>query len=449
MSIIILVGFAAITLWSLVAHRFERSGVAGPAALAAVGALIVLVDVPGFEEAIDSSVALHVVELVLAVLLFVDACEVKGGVFGGEGRMLSRLVLIALPLSLILVVLSGLLLLPELNAAVLFVVACVIMPTDFAPAVALLRSPRIPPRVRQILNVESGYNDGLISPLFGMSLAVVVALPALAEVLEYGSTATEAEEDGLMRNIADFLIAFLGAVPATVLAIGVGAALGGVLGLLTRWAAERGYTRASGIRYVMLLTPLLAFGLATGLPAMTIPGFTANGFVAAFVAGVVFRFARTRGSEERSIAHEELMLVEEAGTLSANFVWFILGGAATSVIARGVDLRLLLIAALALTLFRVLPVLLAMLGSSVSVPDRMLIGFIGPRGTATIVFGLMAFNKLPNENGLSYQVLTVMVLTVVGSILLHGVAAPLVLRKTRFSVGGAPRRASGIVRDEV
>ena len=103
----------------------------------------------------------------------------RGGVFGGEGRTIARLVLIALPLSLLAVVVSGIWILPNLNVFVLLVIACVVMPTDFAPAAALLRSPRIPPRIRQILNVESGYNDGLVSPVFAMALAAAVVLPTL------------------------------------------------------------------------------------------------------------------------------------------------------------------------------------------------------------------------------------------------------------------------------
>ena len=101
-------------------------GIAGPAALASLGALVVTADVPGFTAAIDSDVAQHVVELILAVLLFVDACEVRGGLFGGEGRALARLVLIALPLSLALVVVTGAWLLPQTGIFVIVVIACIV-----------------------------------------------------------------------------------------------------------------------------------------------------------------------------------------------------------------------------------------------------------------------------------------------------------------------------------
>ncbi|MFF2050608.1 cation:proton antiporter [Leifsonia sp. NPDC058194] len=420
MPVIILIGFAAVALWSLVAHRFERVGIAGPAGLAALGAPVVIPAVPAFTAAIDSDVSEHVVELILAVLLFVDACEVRGGLFGGEGRSLARLVLIALPLSLVLVVLVGVWLLPQIGVFVLIVIACIVMPTDFAPATALLRSERIPARVRRILNVESGYNDGLISPVFGISLAVAVALPTLIHIAETGTEAT-GDEAQLEKNITDLLQAFFGAVPATVIAILIGVLLGGALGFLTRWAARRGWADATGIRFVTLLTPLLAFGIAT------VHELAANGFVAAFVAGVIYRVARTRRTELRAVPHEELLLVEEASAVAANFVWFILGGMTTAVIADGIDWRLLVVAVLALTVFRAVPVYVGMLGSPVGWKDRTYLGLMGPRGTASIVFGLLAFNQLPES--VSGDVLAVTVLTVVGSILLHGVAAPFVLRR--------------------
>ena len=51
MPLIFLCGFVAIALWSLVEHRFERYGVAGPAALTLAGAVLVFIDVDGFAEA--------------------------------------------------------------------------------------------------------------------------------------------------------------------------------------------------------------------------------------------------------------------------------------------------------------------------------------------------------------------------------------------------------------
>ncbi|WP_308465049.1 cation:proton antiporter domain-containing protein [Rathayibacter soli] len=423
MSALMLMGLAAVLLWSLVAHRFERWGVAGPAVFVVLGAATTVWDLPAYAAVIDAPASEKVVEVILAIVLFVDATEVRGGIFGREPRVTLRLVLIALPLSLILAAVASALLIPE-SLLLIGVIACVIMPTDFAPAANILRFSHASTRVRQILNVESGYNDGLISPLFGMALPMAVALTTVLH-------AKPGENDDAVvgSNLHQTADAFLNAVPASVVAIVVGVVLGGVIGVAVRVLYRRGISNEAGVRFVMLLLPLIAYAIAT------IPVLNANGFVAAFVAGLMYRITRTRGQQERVIPHSELMLVDEIGVLTTSIVWFMLGGAALLAFTSGFDWRVLVLAVLALTVLRIVPVYFSLLGSSVGWRDRLLIGALGPRGTATIVFGLLAYNALPNEEGSLVLLATVM--TVVGSVLLHGVAAPLVLRRIA-PVGSVP-----------
>ncbi|MDR2321191.1 MAG: cation:proton antiporter [Microbacterium sp.] len=420
MPSLLLFGLVAVLLWSLVSHRFERWGVAGPAMLLVLGAASTFWNLNAYQTTLDSPITEKVVEIILAILLFADATEVRGGIFGGEGRVTARLVLIALPLSLILIAIASGVLMPE-SFAVIGVIACVIMPTDFAPATRLLRSRLLPERIRAILNVESGYNDGLVSPIFGMALPIAVVLsPIIRQFAATGSDTLTIQDKDLGHSEEKFLEAFFNAVPATLVAVAIGVVLGGLVGLALRAARRRGIADEGGARFVMVLLPLIAYGIAT------IPVLEANGFVAAFVAGLIYRVTRTRGMEQRVIPHAELLLVEEVGTLTASFVWFMLGGAALLVFTTPFDWQVAVIVLLALTLFRLGPVYLSLMRSSVSRVDRVKIGLLGPRGTATIVFGLLAYNALPEEDG--YLVLTIMVVTVVGSILLHGVAAPFALR---------------------
>lgn len=421
MPSVVLFGLAAIILWSLVAHRFERWGVAGPAGLMLLGALSVIWDVDAFGVTIDSHLAEKVVEIILAVLLFVDATEVKGGLFGGEGRVIARLVLIGLPLSLVLAVASGFFLAPGAGILVALVLACVLMPTDFSSAAQLLRGRHLPERTRQILNVESGYNDGLISPLFSMALAAAVFVFALGPITSDMIEVTDEQASQLEDPAEEFVGAFRNAVPATVNALIVGIVLGAGIGLLVAFVRRRELANAVGVRYIMLLVPLVAYGIAT------LPVLGANGFVAAFVAGIAYRFARTRNLPEREIDRSELLLIDEVGTLTAYFVWFVVGGAAVLVFTTGVDWRIVLLAFLALTVLRIGPVYLSLMGSSVARQERLTIGALGPRGTASIVFGLLAYNALPE--GPDDVVLSATVLVVVGSIVLHGVIAPFAVRR--------------------
>ncbi|OLM01251.1 Na+/H+ antiporter [Pseudonocardia sp. Ae406_Ps2] len=92
-----------------------------------------------------------------------------------------------------------------------------------------------------------------------------------------------------------------------------------------------------------------------------------------------------------------------------------------------------------LTVLRIVPVLLALIGTDLSGRERLLAGLLGPRGTTTIVFGLLAFNGLPDGDP-AYTIITGMVLCVVGSVLLHGLGAgPAIDRLT--AAGNGRRQA--------
>ncbi len=86
---------------------------------------------------------------------------------------------------------------------------------------------------------------------------------------------------------------------------------------------------------------------------------------------------------------------------------------------------------------RLLPVLVAMLGSRFSWSERLLVGSLGPRGTTSIVFGLLAFNVLTGDD--ERAVLLTMVIAVLGSVILHGVGAPAAARaydRSQTKLGG-------------
>ncbi|WP_043321590.1 cation:proton antiporter [Mycetocola saprophilus] len=425
---LVLIGLAAVALWSLVSHRFERWGIAGPAALIALGALTTGWNVTAFAEAIDTQVSANVVELILAILLFTDAMEVRGrGLFGGERNATLRLLLIALPLSILLAAVVSVFLIPD-ALLVALVIACIVMPIDLAPAARMLKLGSLPPRVRSILTIEGGYNDGLVAPFFGMSLAMAVAITKAID-------AQPGDQNRILdQGIEDFARVFVNAAPSILAAIAVGIALGTGLGLAVRRLHRAGWASDAGIRLVTMLLPLIAFGITTSIPEIN-----ANGFVAAFVTGLAYRIMRTRGMEVRSIPHTELRFIDEVGVLTTNFVWFMLGGTMLVAFSGGVDWRLIVFAVLALTVLRIGPVYLSLLRSTVPRRDRLLIGALGPRGTASIVFTLIAYNALPSGSMEADFVLVVAVATVVGSVIIHGVIAPALLDgwgRRRGSVSG-------------
>ena len=369
--------------WGLVAGRLARWSITAPIAMVAVGVALTAGPNPLYIIDLETSVIEHFVEVVLAVVLFVDATEVEGGFFGKEPRLTARLLLIALPLSLAFAIGFGALTFPHVGFWILAVIATVVMPTDLAPVVALVRDRRVPARLRDLLNVESGFNDGFIAPLFLFAVA-----------------GAEAAQD---ESTPD-LDALIGAAPAFLVAIAAGAAVGFGGGWLISRAYDREWTEPPALRIGVLMLPLLAYLISVGLQG--------NGFVAAFVAGLLFRPAAER------LPKDALHLVEDTALLLGLLVWFLFGQLINQTVRDGTDWSVVLFAVLAVAVARTLPVVLSLARTTIDRADRWFMGWVSPRGLASIAFGLLAFIELdPPENEFVGEV---MVVTVLVSVLVHG-----------------------------
>lgn len=411
---------ALVLLWALSADWLARRRISGPMvmvtggmALGLAGLLTSLMS-DGVQDTIDLKIldavlggptAQRVAELVLALLLFVDAFAIRRGFFGGYKRLSTRLLVIALPLSVALGLGLGLLLFPQMPWSVVLVLVCLVVPTDLAPTTGILRDSRIPDRVRDVLNVESGYNDGFIAPLFVFALTLA------------GSSSHASSPEAALQE----------AVPASLIAIVVGAALGALVGWVMKQVVRRGISSSHAVRFGIVGLPLLTYAVA-----MEAHG---NGFVAAFVAGIAFRATRGEG------AHREVLLAEEVATLAAYVMWFVMGVCASVVVVSLTSWQALVFGLAALTVVRIVPVLVSLIGSSMPHDERRLVALLGPRGIATIVFALLAFNDFGDAEA---QILTlsVMSVTVVGSLLLHGIGAPIIADRYARKTGPGTRPLS-------
>ncbi|KKE99439.1 cation:proton antiporter [Mycolicibacterium obuense] len=386
--LISLIAFSAVfAAWALGAGRLERARLTAPIVLIVAGVAAGFTTSDALAVALNADVAQHGAEIILAVLLFVDATDVRGGLFGREPRAALRVLLLAMPLSLGLSVLLGAWMLPELSFAVLLVIACAVVPTDFAPAATILRDARVPERVRNVLNVEAGYNDGIVAPVFIFALAFA---------------GDDVRTETPLRALGS-------AVPQALTAIVVGGAVGALLALAINGATRRGWMTGQSVRMILVTAPMLAYGLSLA--------FDGNGFVSAFVCGITFHYLRHSPSW-----HEELEFVDDIGFLLSAIMWFVVGAVAVLAVERGVSWQTVVFCLLALTLVRVVPVMLAMLRSRFSWRERMMLACLGPRGTSTIVFGLLAYNVLDGAD--EHDVLAVMVVVVLGSVVIHGLIAP-------------------------
>ncbi|MEU6486498.1 cation:proton antiporter [Streptomyces sp. NPDC046887] len=373
--------------WALLSHRLARWSITAPIALMAAGIALTYGDHPPLTFEFDNSAFEHAVEVVLALLLFVDATEVPGAVIRRERNLTARLLAVALPLTLCAAFLAGFACFPDQPAWLLAALATVVVPLDLAPTTAVVRDRRIPARLREVLNVEGGLNDGVISPVFLLCIAIGV------ESHSGGST--------------DYAEALLEAVTAAGWALAAGAATGLTAGWTLRRSWERGWTQASATRLAVLAVPIAAYTLSVALGG--------NGFVASFVAGVCFAPTLAR------VGHSAVEMTDDVVTLLTLALWFVFGQIVNNEFWDGFEAPVVLFALLAVSLVRMLPVLLALIGTPLSLGDRLFLGWMGPRGVTSIVFGLLAVVELPDERG--GFIAQVMVMTVMLSIILHGLSA--------------------------
>ncbi|MBP2330374.1 NhaP-type Na+/H+ or K+/H+ antiporter [Kibdelosporangium banguiense] len=406
MNSLLLAAALAMVVRSLAASRLDRWNLGAPVVMVLAGVVVGLLNESSIEAVLNTEAVQHAAEIILAVLLFVDATEVRGGrLWGAYPGLVARVLLIALPVSLGLAMLVGWLLFPALPWPVLLLVAGVTVPTDFAPAEQLVRDRALSMRVRSVLNVESGYNDGIISPLFLFAL-----------ILAGDQTQERTPLDALAT-----------ALPFAIKAVVVGFVIGTALAWLMDRAHHAGWVTGQSGRIAILLTPLLTYTATVAIDG--------NGFVASFVCGIAFRYVhrllkarRVRMSSgdrteiRRDTTNEDFHLLEDTTSLLTMTMWFVVGITAVLAYSFGVSWQVLLFCVAALTVIRLVPVFLSLLGSRLSGRERMLVGALGPRGTTTIVFGLLAFNRLPDGTAAD-TILFITVTCVLGSVVLHGMGA--------------------------
>jgi NhaP-type Na+/H+ or K+/H+ antiporter len=383
---LIVLGFAAVS------HRLDGTPLTGPIVFTAAGLLVGskafdLVDPNPSREAVKL-----LAESTLTVMLFGDAARIDLRSLRDEFRLPARLLGIGLPLTIALGFVTALLVFGSLGWPKALVLAVILAPTDAALGQTVVTLPSLPARVRQTLNVESGLNDGLCVPAFVTALAIA---------------STEAGLTGSGR-----------AARLLVEQIGYGALLGAAAGVLSAAvivvAAPRGLVDRAWLQVVPVAGALFAYTAAAAVGG--------SGFIAAFVGGMVF------GGLRRRVGGEVGYLVEELGALL---------GAATFIVFGAVLLRPALgeltwavagYAVLSLTIVRMAPVAVALIGTRAHWPTVGFIGWFGPRGLASIVFALLmleAPGELPHES----LILTTVFATIGLSVVAHGVsAAPLARR---------------------
>ena len=381
-----LLAFAALILaHGLVSRSLNRLAITGPMVFVAAGLILSPNALDAVHIDLGGEAVALLAEVTLAIVLFTDAARIDLGAVRHRPEIPVRLLGVAMPLTIGLGVLAGAVLLTDLEVWEAAIAAAILAPTDAALGQAVVTNPEVPARVRQGLNVESGLNDGLSVPF----LFIFVALAGIE-----GQT----ESTGYwMRFVAE--------------QIGLGVATGLVIGIGGAWLMERAL-RVGTMDAIFAQLAGVALAVLALLGAEEIGG---NGFIAAFVAGLV-------GAQVcRGLGAHLLDFSEDEGRLLTLGTFFIFGVAFAGPALDALTWQIALYAVLSLTLVRMIPVIISMTGLGLTWATRLFIGWFGPRGLASIVLALIVLE----ERGVlgREEVFTIATFTVLLSVYAHGLTA--------------------------
>ncbi|MEQ6903145.1 cation:proton antiporter [Nocardioides sp. YIM 152588] len=390
---------ALVAGWALLSGALSRHNVTGPMVFVAAGYLLGNPDWGPMRVDVATESARFVAEVTLALLLFADASRIDATQLRHSAAVPARLLGIGLPLAMIAGTAAAVAVVTDLPWVLALFVGAALAPTDAALSAAVITDERVPLRLRRSLNVESGLNDGIATPVVAMALAGSAAALGVTE---------SAESVAVVDALRD---------------LGVGVLAGLVVGAGGAWATDRatrrGWTSSSARRLAVLALAVVAYSSALAAEG--------NGFIAAFVAGVAFS-----GVAARDAADEEglVVLPELGGELLALVVWFLFGAGLVPIIAANIDAAAVLFAVLALTLLRMAPVAIALVGAGLPRRDVLFLGWFGPRGLASVVFALLAVETLAESaHPMAGWALAAIALTVLLSVVLHGLSAGPVARR--------------------
>lgn len=397
-----------VAAYGMVALRFARWSISAAFSFLVIGAIIGGAGVGvTIGHLPDPDVLNALAEITLALVLFAAASTVRLKRLEMDSSIVMRLLAVGLPLTVALGTLLALGLFPGISIGLALLIGATLAPTDADLGHQVISDASVPARMRRLLNVESGLNDGIVAPLIAVALAIAV----------YGDL--------------DALDAVLDAVRELAGAIIVGVAIGGIGRWLLIRADLRQTTSPASRELATLALAVGAYFIAAGLDS--------SGFIAAFAAGLAFGM----GNKER--VESAVAFTEAQGTLLSILVWLTFGLIVMGENVVGLtDPMVIVYAALSLTFVRMVSVAVAFVGTGFDRVSILFAGWFGPRGLASVVFVLLGLEALESSGVPSDPLGPVVGWTVVLSVVLHGFSAtPLARWYGRYAQGlpaDAPER---------
>ena len=376
---------AFIFVYNIFAERIEKTVVNGPLLYLIFGILIGPVFLDAVNLSTDKETYKSMAELALALVLFTDASKANLNTLRHNYKLPIRLLLIGLPLTIVFGYAIGTLIFPDFNWLDLAILATILAPTDAALGKAVATNKNVPSRIRESLNIESGLNDGICVPV----LLLLISLTATTQEADWSFT---------------YGLQLFGEQIGYGIAVGLSITFIGTK--LIHYSISKNWI--NGLRKVIIIVAL-AF---TCFAIAQIVG--ASGFIACFTGGILYGYLNK---------HKNEVFIDNAegiGDTLSLLTWVIFGAVIVSNFYTYFTWQTLLYAILSLTIIRIVPVLLVLTKTGLTMYEKLFVGWFGPRGLASIVFAVMILElELPDKG----MLINTIVLTILLSVILHGITA--------------------------
>lgn len=380
-GVILLTAF--IVGYALISKYLATTPITGPIVFVGFGLLVGPEALDLVSLQLNSDGVQWLLEATLVVILFTDAAIIDVRAVRRNLFVPVRLLTIGLVLTIAAGIAVASALFGDLGFWGAAVVAVILAPTDAALGQAVVTNERVPPLIRQGLGVESGLNDGIVVPFLAIALAGAA---------------------GEMQNGAEVLTLFAQEIGVAVV---VGLGVGWVGGKLMSLCFDRGWMAREWRQVSVPLLAALCFLITDPLHG--------SGFIAAFVGGLAF------GHVVREKYPDVCTFSEAVAYLFTMVSFFVFGSIILGPVLPSVTWQVIAYATLSLTLVRMLPVAVAMLGSKLDFRSVSFVGWFGPRGVASLVFaGTVVVEAQPADGE---AIVTIVATTVALSVLLHGLSA--------------------------
>ena len=380
-------------VYGLFSKRLSHSAITGPMIFVIAGVVVGrILDAQGAtSQTMSAELQDNLIQLLLEgtliIILFSDAVVIDVAAIRREAFLPGRLLGIGLPLTIAAGAVAAMVMFPEIGFWPAVVVAVILAPTDAALGQAVIANGDVPGLVRQGLGVESGLNDGIVVPF------LTIAIAGAANDMQSGA------------EIAQVFLEEIG------LAIVVGIVVGWAGGKAIKLAYSRGWMTREWRQVTVVSLAVLCFVLADPIGG--------SGFIAAFVGGLVF------GKLVRNDYPDICNFSEGIAHLLTMVAFFVFGVLILVPVINettpSLALKMAAYAVISLTIVRMIPVALALIGTNLGFPTKLYIGWFGPRGLASLVF--MGTVVIESGPAFGETIVAVAATTVALSVFLHGLTA--------------------------